>query len=193
MKSEFLKNLGITEQSVIDQIMAENGRDVEKVRTELNTAKQQVTDLQGQIRTKDTEIADLQSKAGDTESLRQQVTQLQTDKTNLENDLNTKVSQIQKDHAIEGVIRDVKGKNVKAIKALLDMDKITFENGELGGLTEQLDTLKGAEDSAMLFGEAQVAPPAGTHVNTPPNGGNGGNPPTSKTLAEAITKALGNK
>lgn len=192
MKSEFLKNLGITEQSVIDQIMAENGRDVEKVRTELNTAKQQVTDLQGQIRTKDTEIADLQSKAGDTESLRQQVTQLQTDKTNLENDLNTKVSQIQKDHAIEGVIRDVKGKNVKAIKALLDMDKITFENGELGGLTEQLDTLKGAEDSAMLFGEAQSAAPAGTHLNTPPNGGNGGNPPTSKTFAEAVAKALSN-
>lgn len=187
MKTDFLKNLGITEQSVIDQIMAENGRDVDKIRTELNTTKQQVTDLQGQLTAKDGEIADLQKKVGDTDSLNQQIAQLTTDKTNLTNELNTKVTQIQKDHAVEGRIRDRKGKNVKAIKALLDEDKITFENGELGGIDEQLDALEKAEDSSMLFGELQT-PPAGTHLNNPPQGG--GTPPTSNTFAEAVAKAL---
>lgn len=194
MKSEFLKNLGITEQSVIDQIMAENGRDVEKVRVDLNTAKQQITDLQGQLTAKTNEVNDLQKRVGDTDALNQQITQLQTDKTKLENDLNTKVHQIQKGHAIEGGIRDAKGKNVKAIRALLDEDKITYENGELSGLTEQLNTLKGAEDSAMLFGDNQTVAPSGTQPNNPPsNGGNSGNPPTGKTLGEAIAAKFNSK
>jgi len=186
MKTEFLKGLGITEQSIIDQIMAENGRDVDKVRTELTTAKQQVTDLQGQITAKDGEIATLQKKVGDTDALNQQIAQLTTDKTNLTNELTTKVTQIQKTHAIEGKIRDAKGKNVKAIMALLDMDKITYENNELGGLDEQLTTLASAEDSSMLFGDGKS--PAGTKPGNPPAGG--GTAPTSKTLAEAIAKSL---
>ena len=74
--------------------------------------------------------------------------------------------------------------------ALLDMEKITYENGELKGLTEQLTTLQGNEDSSFLFGEAQAAPPAGTQPNNPPSNG-GANPPTSKTFSEAIAKALG--
>lgn len=186
MKTDFLKNLGITEQSVIDQIMAENGRDVDKVRTELTTVRQQLTDAQSQISTKDSEIATLQSKVGDVEALNQQVAQLTTDKTNLTNELNTKVTEIKKDYAIEGKIRDVKGKNIKAIKALLDMGKITYENDELGGIDDQLDALKTAEDSSMLFGE--VGAPAGTKLHNPPGGG--GNPPASKSFAEAVAKAL---
>lgn len=52
MKTEFLKGLGL-EQSVIDQIMAENGRDVEaeKAKTagkaeELENANKTIKDLQ---------------------------------------------------------------------------------------------------------------------------------------------------
>ena len=189
MKSEFLKNLGITEQSVIDQIMAENGRDVEKVRTDLNAARQQVTELQGQLTTKNGEIADLQKKVGDTDALNQQIAQLTTDKTNLTNELNTKVSQIQKTHAIETGVRDAKARNIKAVLAQLDMEKITYENGELKGLSEQLEALKTGEDTSFLFGEARTAP-SGTHVSTPPANG-GTNPPTSKTFAEAVAKSLG--
>ena len=189
MKSEFLKNLGITEQSVIDQIMAENGRDVEKVRGDLNTARQQVTELQGQLTTKNSEIADLQTKVGDTDTLNQQIAQLTADKVNLETRLNTEVSKIQKTHAIESGVRDAKARNLKAVMAQLDMEKITYENGELKGLTEQLDALKTGEDTSFLFGEVTPAP-SGTHVSTPPANG-GANPPTSKTFAEAVAKQLG--
>lgn len=191
MKTDFLKNLGITEQSIIDQIMAENGRDVGKAKGDLTALQTRITDLENDIKTKDATITTLQTKADSVDGLNQKISQLETDKTNLTNELNTKVSTIQKTHAIENEIRDAKGKNVKAIMALLDMDKITFENNELGGLSDQLETLKGAEDSSMLFGDAKVNPPAGTHLNNPPAGGNGGNPPTSKTFAEAIGKALG--
>lgn len=193
MKTDYLKNLGITEQSVIDQIMAENGRDINKAKGDLAALQNRVTDLENDIKTKDATIATLQTKADSVDGLNQKISQLETDKTNLTNELNTKVTQIQKTHAIEGKIRDANGRNVKAIMALLDESKITFENGVLGGIDEQLTTLKGAEDSSMLFGTAQAAPPAGTHLNRPPNGGNGRTPPTSKSLAEAVSKALGNK
>lgn len=192
MKRDFLKNLGIEDKDIIDKILDENSADIGRAKGELDTYKEKVTKLEGDISAKDTTIADLQKKVGDTDALNQQITQLQTDKTNLTNELNTKVSQIQKDHAIEGKIRDAKGKNIKAIKALLDMDKITYENNELGGIDDQLTALASAEDSSMLFGETQT-PPAGTHFNNPPSGGNGGTPPTSNTFAEAVAKALTTK
>ena len=190
MKREFLKNLGIEDKDLIDKILDENSADIGRAKGELDTYKNKAENLENEIKTKNNTIADLEKKVGDTDSLNQKISQLETDKTNLTNELNTKVSTIQKTHAIENGIRDAKGKNVKAIMALLDMDKITFENNELGGLTDQLETLKGADDSSMLFGETNNLP-AGTHLNNPPTGGNGGNAPTSKTFAEAINKALG--
>ena len=188
MKKEFLNGLGITEQSVIDQIMAENGRDVEKVRGELTAEKQKVTNLQTQLNEANGKVATLETQAGDTATLNQQIAQLQTDKTNLENELNTKVTEMKKTYAIENGVRDAKARNVKAVIAQLDMSKITYENDELGGLSEQLDALKTGEDTSFLFGESNPTP-AGTHINTPPSGG--GTPPTAKSFAEAVSKALG--
>ena len=189
MKRDFLKNLGIEDNDVISKILDENSADIGRAKGELDTYKTKVTDLENDIKTKDATIATLQTKADMVDGLNQKVTQLETDKTNLTNELNTKVSEIQKTHAIESGVRDAKARNIKAVIAQLDMGKITFENGELSGLTEQLDALKGGEDTSFLFGDTQGAP-SGTHVNNPPNGGNGGNPPASKTLAEAVAKAM---
>ena len=188
MKTDFLKNLGITEQSVIDQIMAENGRDVSKAKGDLTTLQTRVGELEDEIKTANTTIATLQTKADSVDGLNQKISQLETDKTNLTNELNTKVSEMQKTYAIENGVRDAKARNLKAVMAQLDMAKITYENGELNGLTEQLEALKTGEDTSFLFGDAQVAP-AGTHIATPPSGG--ATPPTSKTFAEAVSKALG--
>lgn len=187
MKRDFLKNLGIEDKDIIDKIMDENSADIGKAKGELQTYKDKVTDLEGQITTKDGEIATLQKKVGDTDELNRQIAQLTTDKTNLTNELNIKVSEIKKAHAIEGCVRDAKARNVKAVLAQLDMSKITYENDELSGLTEQLEALKTGEDTSFLFGEASA--PAGTHPSSPPANG-GTNPPTGKTFAEAIASNL---
>ena len=188
MKRDFLKNLGIEDAEIISKILDENSADIGRAKGELQTYKDKVSELEGKITTKDGEIATLQKKVGDTDALNQQIAQLTTDKNNLTNELNTKVTQIKKDHAIEGRIRDRKGKNVKAIKALLDNEKITFENEELGGIDEQLDALATAEDSSMLFGDVKPGAPSGTQPGTPSNG-NGGTP-SPKTFADAVAKAL---
>ena len=187
MKRDFLKNLGIEDKEIIDKILDENSTDIGKAKGELESYKTKVTDLENDIKTKEATIATLQTKADMVDGLNQQISQLESDKTNLTNELNTKLSEINKTHAIESGVRDAKARNIKAVIAQLDMSKITFENGELSGLTEQLDALKGGEDTSFLFGEVNTAP-SGTQVNNPPT--NGGTPPTALTFAEAVANAL---
>lgn len=190
MKRSFLQGLGIEDKELIDKILDENSADIGRAKGGNDELKSQITQLQTQLNEKTTELTALKESTKDYESLKTQVTQLTTDKTNLQNELTTKVTQIQKTHAIEGAVRDAKAKSLKAVMAHLDMDKITFENGELGGLSDQLDALKSGEDTAFLFGEAQQTSPAGTHPNSPPNGGNGGNPASGKSFADAIAAKL---
>ena len=191
MKRDFLKNLGIEDKELIDKILDENSADIGRAKGELDTYKTQVADLKNQLGEKDNEINSLKEKADKVDGLNQQITQLTADKTQLTNDLNTKVSALQKSYAIESGVRDAKAKNVKAVMALLDMEKITFADGQLSGLSEQLETLQKGEDTEFLFDNGDThQPPAGTNINNPPaNGGN--NPPTTNTLASAIAKVIG--
>ena len=193
MKREFLKNLGIEDKELIDKILDENSADIGRAKGELDTYKTKSENLEKDIKTKDDKIADLEKQVSGIEALNQKISQLETDKTNLTNEVNTKVSAIKKEHAIEGAIRDAKGKNIKAIRALLDDEKITYENETLGVIADQLTALASAEDSSMLFGDSKTTAPAGTHLNNPANSGNGGNAPTGKSFAEAIGNALNKK
>lgn len=188
MKRDFLKNLGIEDKDIIDKILDENSADIGRAKGSNDELKSQLTQLQTQLNDKTNEFNALKESTKDYDSLKDTINQLTTEKTNLQNELNTKVSQIQKTHAIENGVRDAKARNIKAVLAQLDMDKINFENGELTGLTEQLDSLKAGEDTSFLFGETEQTP-SGTHKSTPPNNG-GSNPPTSKSFAEAIAKSL---
>jgi chromosome segregation ATPase len=188
MKREFLKSLGIEDKDIIDKILDENSSDIGRAKGELQTYKDKVTELEGKLSDKDAEISTLTAKANKIEGLEQENAQLKVDNSNLTNDLNTKVSEIKKNHAIENGVRDAKARNVKAVLAQLDMSKITFDNDQLSGLTEQLESLKTGEDTSFLFGEAKSSL-AGTHRNTP-NSNGGANPPTSATLADAVAKAL---
>ena len=65
--------------------------------------------------------------------------------------------------AIELCIMKERGKNSKAISALLDMNKITLnENGEIDGLDEQMKSIK--EQNAYMFDEPTK--PTGTNLST---------------------------
>jgi chromosome segregation ATPase len=187
MKRDFLKNLGIEDKDIIDKILDENSADIGRAKGELETYKNKVADLESDIKTKDTTIATLQTKADTVDGLNQKISQLEADKVTLTNDLNTKVGEIKKTHAIENCVRDAKAKNIKAVLAQLDMSKITFNDDKLEGLSEQLTALQSDESTSFLFGEAQSAP-SGTKPSNPP--ANGGNAPTSRTFADAVANEL---
>lgn len=194
MKTDFLKNLGITEQSVIDAIMAENGKDINGVKANHESLETQITELKTQLQDRDTQLADLKKSVKDNEKLTQKITELEevnaTSKTEYEN----KIASMQKMYAIENGVRDAKAKNVKAVMALLDMEKITFNDGKIDGLSKQIEELTKGEDTSFLFGEQKPPVPSGTEPNNPPSGGNKNNPPSGKSFSDAVAAALsGNK
>ena len=59
MKREFLTGLGL-EANVVDQIMTENGKDIEGLKAQLGVQKGLVTDLTGQLNTANGELKKLQ-------------------------------------------------------------------------------------------------------------------------------------
>lgn len=190
MKTEFLKGLGIVEQSVIDAIMAENGKDINAVKSNTTQLETQIENLKNQISERDSQLKGLKESAKDNEGLTNKITELENANKKASEEYENKIAAMQKTHAIESGVRDAKAKNVKAVMALIDADKITFKDGKTEGLTEQLEALSKAEDTSFLFGAGEVPSVIGTNPSNPPaNGGN--NPPTALTLADAIAKSLG--
>lgn len=67
----------------------------------------------------------------------------------------TDIESLKKEHAVEAAITGAKGKNAKAIKALLNLDNAELaDDGSIKGLSEQLEALVKAEDSKFLFDTA---------------------------------------
>lgn len=195
MKRDFLKDLGIEDKEIINKILDENSADIGRAKGETDELTSQITTLQSQLDKKTSEYDTLKESTKDYGSLTEkiktlelEIAQLTTDKAQLTLDLDTKVTEIKMEYAIEDTVRSYKAKNVKAVVALLDRSKITYDNGELGGVTDQLDALVKGEDTSFLFGGSSTAP-SGTHLSNPPTGGNG-NVPTSANFAEAVAKAL---
>ena len=151
---------------------------------EVNTAKAQ---LEKDIAIRDQQIADL--KKIDPEKLQEQIdtlTQQNADaKAKYEADL--KAQKI--DAAVTLALTNAKAVNVKAVKALLDLDKADIaEDGTVKGLDEQIRALQDAEDSKMLF-QSQTPKFRGFKPGEGSDGipEDGGEP---KTMAQAIEMAL---
>ena len=63
---------------------------------------------------------------------------------------------VKKAFALELALKDEKPKNTKALKALLDLDAITYEDGVLNGFSEQMEKIR--KENGFLF-EDDVKPP----------------------------------
>lgn len=62
-------------------------------------------------------------------------------------------------------------RNVQAVMALLDRDKLTFAGGEVIGLEKQVEALKKGADTAFLFEEQRPVKTALSHQNAHEVGG----------------------
>lgn len=73
------------------------------------------------------------------------------------------------DHALEAAITGAKGKNAKAIRALLDVDTLKGSKNQEADIKAALEGLK--KDSGYLFDDGQIPPPyaggTGTHKQQP--------------------------
>ncbi len=136
--------------------------------------KSQKADLDEQIKTANTTITELKKNNKDNEALQKTI---QDHEATIEN---LKKESAQKDfnYALDSTLKDNKCKNAKALKALLDLDNIKFNEGKLEGLEGQLNALK--ESDGYLFDTSNPAPG---------NTGGAGNHPRVGGGAGAVTKA----
>lgn len=136
--------------------------------------KGQKADLDEQIKAANTTITELKKNNKDNEALQQTI---QDHEATIEN---LKKESAQKDfnYALDSALKDNKCKNAKALKALLDLDNIKFNEGKLEGLEGQLTALK--ESDGYLFDTSNPAPG---------NTGGTGNHPRVGGGTGAVTKA----
>lgn len=136
--------------------------------------KGQKADLDEQIKAANTTITELKKNNKDNEALQRTI---QDHEATIEN---LKKESAQKDfnYALDSALKDNKCKNAKALKALLDLDNIKFNEGKLEGLEGQLNALK--ESDGYLFDTSNPAPG---------NTGGTGNHPRVGGGAGEVTKA----
>lgn len=162
MKRAFLEALGL-EKEIIDSIMTENGKDVEK-------AKADYDDLKGQLDTAQGTITDLKKGNKDNEALQSKVTEYENTIKQLQADSAKKDF----DYRLDNALKEAKPRNMKAIKALLDLEKVKLDGDNIAGLEEQLKTLR--ESDAYLF-DTETAPPTPPALGGAKPTNNGSTPP----------------
>lgn len=179
MKSDFLRELGVTEQSVIDAIMAENGRDITKAQKDYEAIAAKVEGLEAQLTERDGQLSELKKSVKDNEKLSNKITELEQANETAKTEYENKIAGLIKEHELESKLRDAKAKNIKAVKALLNADE---------DFDKQINALKAGEDTSFLFEqETQTPLPSGT---SPRSGNQPPQPKIELTFADRVREAL---
>ena len=167
MKREFLENLKIGDQALskelIDTIMAENGRDIESAKkpfADYEAIKEQLKTAQDGLKA---------FEGVDVKDLQDEIKTLNTQLSTKDKEWQDKLNGMAFDGKIKEAITAAKGRNAKAISALLDVEKLKKSTNQ-----DALEALK--KDNAYLFEDDSTPPPYA--------GGTGRSTPSSKYDAE---------
>lgn len=150
MNKEKLIEMGLTEELATKVAKELDGNYVPKTRfNEVNTELKQAKD---QVKERDSQLETLKKSVGDSKELKKQIETLQNENKTKDEAHAAEIKQIKIDAAVDKALSDAKVKNLKAVKALLDLDKAELsDDGTVKGLDVQIKTLSEAEDSKFLF------------------------------------------
>ncbi len=112
--------------------------------------------LKTQIGQRDEDIAELKKKSSGNEQISSKLTELQNKYDNDTAALQKQLSETQFNAALDLALEKSGAKSTKALRGLLDMEKITLENNALSGFSEQLEQIK-AENDFLFEAEKQKA------------------------------------
>lgn len=172
MKREDLEKLGLTKEQ-IDSVCDLNNKDMVPVKVDLQKAQDDLKVTREKLTTAEDAVKKFDGV--DPEALKKQITDLQADLKKKDSDHAAELAARDFNSLIEKSISGAKGKNVKAIMALLDMDSLKSSKNQKEDVEKALKALAEAEDSKMLFGEAEAKPTGTSSIigkvektNTPP-------------------------
>ena len=122
---------------------------LENVDVRYNKLQEQKKQLEEASKTYQKQLEKLTKNNADVEALNKLVEQLQLSNKELETNHKQEMDRLQFNFALDGALTNAKSKNNKALKALLDMDSIKYQEGKFEGLQEQIEALQ--KDASYLF------------------------------------------
>lgn len=158
MTRKQLEDLGLTKEQA-DSVMKINGDDIENAKgtasTEIKNLQTEVEGLKTQVGDRDKQLETLKASAGDNADLKKQIEDLQTENATAKATHESELNQLKIDFAVEKALTGAKAKNIKAVKALLELGEAKLDkDGNVKGLDKQIEKLRSGDDTKFLF-EAQ--------------------------------------
>lgn len=151
MKRKFLEDLGL-EKDIVDQIMQENGNDINKAKSDYEDVKAQLETANNTIKERDKQIEKL--KEVDGEKLKEEITKLQKLNKEAEKKYLDDLKELKLNNAIKLAIHD-KVFNEDMAAGLFDKSKLILnDDGSVIGIDEQYENIK--KDNAFLFKTNEV-------------------------------------
>lgn len=159
MKREDLEALGLSKEQ-IDKVLDMHHKEYDPVKKDLETAQKDLDSEKEKTSTQATTIKDLKKdleefKDADVSGMKQKIADLEKDIQNKDETHQKEIADRDFNDILKDSIAAVKGKNVKAITALLDVDTLKASKNQKEDVAAALKTLTEAEDSKMLFGEPE--------------------------------------
>lgn len=166
MKREFLKNFKVGDvelpKEVIDAILDENGRDID-------AAKKPFADYDDLKARLDEAGKTIESFKGmDIDAVRKEADEWKAKAERAERDAAEKIAAIQFDNALDGAITAAKGRNTKAVRALLDVETLKASKNQEADIQSALEGLKA--ESGYLFDGTETPPALAAGTGTAPIG-----------------------
>lgn len=154
MTKEELKALGLTDEQIAE-VFKINGKDIEKAKGDLKTKETELETLQGQLKTANKQIEDF--KEMDVEGIKKAADEYKTKFEEAQANAQKEIEALKFEHSLESALTKAGAKNVKAAKALLDIEILRSSKNIDSDLETAISTLK--ETDNYLFGEIE---PTGT-------------------------------
>ncbi len=154
MNKDELMKMGLSEENA-DKVLAEL-----VPQSKLKEKEDELSGLKTQLSERDEQLKELAKITKDNKDLSTKIEELQETNKNAKVEYEKKLASLRLDNGIELALTHAGAINNKAAKALLDLEKIKFENDKLIGLDEQLKTLK--ENETYLFKQVEQINPKGS-------------------------------
>ena len=139
-------------------------KDYEAQKEKLETAEQKASASETTINSLKEDLKKFEGV--DVTGLQQKITDLETDLQTKETEFQQKLADRDFDDLLTESIHGAKGKNAKDIRALLDVDALKTSKNQKDDVGAAIKALTEAEDSKMLFGEADEAAEIGDVIGS---------------------------
>ncbi len=182
MKRDLLKKLGLNDED-IDKIMAENGKDIEAVKGDIEKTKE---DLAAEKKRAESTIKQLETanktiesyKSMDIETIKQDAEEYKQKFEKAQKQAKEDIEALKFDYSVESALNKAGAKNSKAARALLDIETLQKSKNVDSDVKDAIDELK--ESDGYLFEKEPNPQGTGGSLGNTEKNGDGDTEPVTK-------------